>query len=404
MGGPRAWEVFLVVLREEGLTSPAMALTQTCLPMGQLVPRPELLWGSFCPLSLLRTQRQRHRVGTPPSKAKWRVNLRPVPARGLPSASLGSWGPSLSCRPISCPFCLLPPPGSCQDGSAQSRPTVRRPGHCPGHSVSIQEPGVSGLWPRARSGVSKPSGPGWAGRIAPSCCSVPRPSPARLSPRQYPPCPPPLARLAAGPPRAGPGSHLLPTAAATQRGPCERAASGQCLPAHPGLRAPWRGQEGGCPGRGARSQPGRPHPSQPLCQRPMDERVGRAQEESSPPGAPSWGVSGRHPSPASLCSPDLRPLAAKTWAVDAGAAPGIILLLPGHVLRKGPSGAPLGTGTKLTGPDLCPHWEAWVHLAWDTGFRGSEWCCYRREGGVGNLSGILRTIPQWFLGKTRQLL
>lgn len=29
-------------------------------------------------------------------------------------------------------------------------------------------------------------------------------------------CPPPLARLAAGPPRVGSGSHLLPTAAATQ--------------------------------------------------------------------------------------------------------------------------------------------------------------------------------------------
>jgi hypothetical protein len=31
-----------------------------------------------------------------------------------------------------------------------------------------------------------------------------------------PPCPPPLARLAAGPPRVGSGSHLLPTAAAAQ--------------------------------------------------------------------------------------------------------------------------------------------------------------------------------------------
>lgn len=131
--------------------------------------------------------------------------------------------------------------------------------------------------------------------------------------------------------------------------------------------------------------PTRPRPCAPspvwlLCQRPMDERVGWIQEESSTPRAPFWGVSGRHPSLASLCSPDLRLLTAKTWAVDARAAPGLILLLPGHILRKGPSGTPLGTGTKLTGPGLCPHWEAWVHLAWDTGFRGSEWYCYSREG------------------------
>lgn len=99
-------------------------------------------------------------------------------------------------------------------------------------------------------------------------CALAQPGPPVPPPHQYPPCPPPLARLAAGPPRAGPGSHLLPTAAATQWGPCERAASGQRLPAHPRLRALLCGQEGGCPGRGAWSQTGRPHPSQALCPQP----------------------------------------------------------------------------------------------------------------------------------------
>ncbi|XP_047693677.1 basic salivary proline-rich protein 4-like [Prionailurus viverrinus] len=171
-------------------------------------------------------------------------------ARGLPSAVLGSWGPT------PCPSRLSPPPGSCQDCSAQSRPPVASPSHRPGRSDSIQVPGVAGHWPGAGSGAraasphavqAKRAGLG-SGEWVPSCCSpgsvcaVPWPGPAH-------PCPRPASTRGALLRSRGwrQGLPVRDRAATCRPQPQPHngalvrgrpAGGGQRLPAHPGLRAP----------------------------------------------------------------------------------------------------------------------------------------------------------------------
>lgn len=144
-----------------------------------------------------------------------------------------------------------------------------------GHSTSIRVLGAAGHWQGPAVGwgppgcmLSRPSGRGWARRIGafmlqPRLRVCRAPACLRPPPRWCPPCPPPLARLAAGPPRVGPGSHLLPTAAATQWGPCAPAGGGRRAvpPGPPQAQSPvvW----GGCPGWAARSRTGGPHRPRP---------------------------------------------------------------------------------------------------------------------------------------------
>lgn len=241
------------------------------------------------------------------------VKLRPALAQGLPSAVLGSWGPT------PCPSRLSPPPGSCQDCSAQSRPPVASPSHRPGHSDSIQVPGVAGHWPTAGSGAraasphavqAKRAGLG-SGEWVPSCCSpgsvcaVPWPGPAH-------PCPRPASTRGALLRSRGwrQGLPVRDRAATCRPQPqphngalvCGRpAGGGQRLPAHPGLRAPLCGvvaragstePDRQAPpelGRGA-AGPRAPSPVRLPARHPPEERVGLTRDASCVSWAPSQGV------------------------------------------------------------------------------------------------------------------
>ena len=291
------------------------------------------------------------------------MNLRPALAQGLPSAVLGFWGPT------PCPSRLSPPPGSCQDCSAQSRPPVASPSHRPGRSDSIQVPGVAGHWPGAGSGAraasphavqAKRAGLG-SGEWVPSCCSpgsvcaVPWPGPAH-------PCPRPASTRGALLRSRGwrQGLPVRDRAATCRPQPQPHngalvrgrpAGGGQRLPAHPGLRAPLCGvvaragstePDGQAPpelGRGA-AGPVPPAPCGSWPSTPLRRRWGLPGTRAACLG-PLPRVSGLHlelgtgrvppaaPGFPRVPRPQL-PTAGRR-SVDTKAAPGAVLLLPGRV-------------------------------------------------------------------------
>lgn len=130
------------------------------------------------------------------------------------------------------------------------------------------------------------AGPG-LGEWAPSCCRpalcVLCPGPARLARAPHPAgAHGALLRSRCwrqGPPRVGPGSHLLPTAAVAQWGPCEPAAGGRRAvpPGPPQTQSPvvW----GGCPA--GQHGAGRVSPTHPGPQRCRQQ--------------PCWGEAGCWP-------------------------------------------------------------------------------------------------------------
>lgn len=242
---------------KEGVCEP-----QACSCPGTALSRAWLLglalssrWAHFLPLPPLTTSRKPPGLlcSEPPHRCQPRP--RPRPQRQHPSPGCGR--------------ALARGPQRGEGGLATC---------CPGQAGGAGVGRIGAFMPQPRLRV---------------CCALARPGPPVPPPRQSPRCPPPLARLAAGPPRAGPGSHLLPTAAAAQWGPCERAAGGRraAPPGPPRAQSPvvW----GGCPGRAARSRTGRPHPRRAAAwPGPVPPAPG-----GSWPGTPlrrGWGLPGMH--------------------------------------------------------------------------------------------------------------